>query len=110
MFHSIPARWLATLTTLGALGVSAQTRPASGPIAAPAAVRAVSGAETYRSALEGYQPFTEEKVLPWKETNDTVGRVGGWKVYAREAQGEGAEMATKPPAADPHAGPGEKSK
>ena len=110
MFHSIPARWLATLTTFAALGVSAQTRLAYGPIAAPAAVRAVSGAETYRSALEGYQPFTEEKVLPWKETNDTVGRVGGWKVYAREAQGDGAETATRPAAADPHPGHGEKSK
>lgn len=110
MFHSVPARWLATLTTLVALGVSAQTRPASEPIAEPAAVRAIAGAEPYRSALEGYRPFTEEKVLPWKETNDTVRRVGGWKVYAREAQGDGAETATKPTAPDPHAGHGEKSK
>lgn len=110
MFHSIPARWLATLTTLAALGVSAQTRPVSQPIAEPAAVRAIAGAEPYRSALEGYRPFNEEKVLPWKETNDTVGRIGGWKVYAREAQGEGAETATQLPVADPHAGHGEKSK
>jgi hypothetical protein len=40
----------------------------------------------YRSAFEGYRPFADEPVRPWRETNDTVGRIGGWKAYAREAQ------------------------
>ena len=109
MFDFVPARWLATLTTLAAVGVCAQTQPVPAT-STPEAVRADAGAHPYRSALEGYRPFDEEKVLSWKEANDTVGRVGGWKVYAREAQGDGAEAAPKPAAAGPHAGHGEKSK
>lgn len=26
----------------------------------------------YRSAFEGYRPFAEEKVAPWRESNDAV--------------------------------------
>ncbi|MBA3772767.1 MAG: hypothetical protein H0X13_09870 [Ramlibacter sp.] len=39
----------------------------------------------YRSALEGYQSYSEDKMVPWRETNDTVGKVGGWRAYAKEA-------------------------
>lgn len=99
MFHSLPVRRLACLTFLAALGANAQTAPG-----------ATAAAQAYRSALEGYQPFNEEKVLPWKQSNDTVGRVGGWKAYAQEAQGESAATPAKPAAADPHAGHGEKAK
>jgi hypothetical protein len=31
----------------------------------------------YRSAFDGYRPYVEEPVAPWREVNDTVGRVGG---------------------------------
>lgn len=45
----------------------------------------------YRSVFEGYRAYTPEKVAPWRDTNDTVGRIGGWRVYSREArQGDGA--------------------
>ncbi len=40
---------------------------------------------TYESPFNGYRTFSEEKVAPWKDTNDTVGRVGGWRAYAKEA-------------------------
>ena len=110
MLHSLAGGSLACLALLTAIGVSAQTRPTP---ATP---------QTDRSAFETYQPFTEEKLLPWKDANDTVGHVGGWKAYAREAQGEsvGAPAAPANPAnpdrpptpasPDPHAGHGEKSK
>lgn len=52
----------------------------------------------YRSAFEGYRAFATEKVQPWRETNDTVGRIGGWRVYAREAQ-----QALQPEAEKPNA-------
>lgn len=39
----------------------------------------------YRSALEGYQRYTEEKTVNWKEANDAVARIGGWREYAKEA-------------------------
>ena len=61
----------------------------------------------FRSSFEGYQPYTEEKIINWKEANDRVGRIGGWRAYAKEAQqpsGGSAAPAAKP--ADPHAGHG----
>jgi len=39
---------------------------------------------TYRSALENYQPYSAQQVLPWRESNDNVGRIGGWRAYAKE--------------------------
>ena len=104
MFHSLAGAWLACLALLTAFGVSAQTPPAR------------PKPQDDGSAFETYQHFTEEKLRPWKDANDTVGRVGGWKAYAREAQGESAAtsatqaMPATPATADPHAGHGEKSK
>jgi hypothetical protein len=40
----------------------------------------------YRSSLADYRVLSDEKVTSWKETNDNVGRIGGWRVYAKEAQ------------------------
>ena len=40
----------------------------------------------YRSAFQGYRPNTEAEVGSWKEANDRVGSIGGWRVYAKEAQ------------------------
>ncbi|MDZ5455743.1 MULTISPECIES: hypothetical protein [Azohydromonas] len=68
-------------------------------IAVPA-LAAAQGAATpaapqpvYRSTFEGYRAFTDEPVRPWRETNDTVGRIGGWKAYAREIQAPDARPA-----------------
>lgn len=68
-------------------------------------------ARGFQSALEGYQPYTDEKIAPWKEANDSVGRIGGWRAYAREAQQaqQGQQAPAAPGAAaqpDPHAGHG----
>jgi len=41
---------------------------------------------TYRSAWSQYQGFTEQSVTPWRQTNDTVERAGGWQAYAKEAR------------------------
>ena len=38
---------------------------------------AAAAPPTYRSAFEGYRPYVEEPPAPWREVNDTVGRVGG---------------------------------
>lgn len=55
----------------------------------------------WRSALDGYRPFADQAVAPWRESNDTVGRIGGWRAYAREASG----MPPGPDAAASAAGP-----
>lgn len=31
----------------------------------------------YESAFTGYRPFIDEKLAPWRDVNDEVGRVGG---------------------------------
>lgn len=69
--------WSVALLSLGAV---AQTTP-------PAAVQAAAILPTtlnHQSALEGYQPYAEQEVRSWREANDLVGRIGGWRAYARE--------------------------
>lgn len=56
--------------------------------AQPASVNNTGAPETYRSAFEGYQVFSNDKVANWKDANDTVGEIGGWRVYAQEARGD----------------------
>lgn len=72
---------------------------------------------SFQSTLQEYQPFAEEKLGSWREANDNVGRIGGWREYAREGrQPEGGAPATTPsprsgeapPARDPHAGHGQR--
>jgi hypothetical protein len=82
MPHASPARWLAFLTAVAASAAMAQ--PVSPPAAAP------MPAPAYRSAFEGYRPFTEDKPIAWRDANDTVRQRGGWKAYAAEAQEAGA--------------------
>ncbi|WP_286185779.1 hypothetical protein [Acidovorax cavernicola] len=90
------------LATLSAAVAVAQPAPAkSAEAAAPTVL-------TYKSALEGYQPFADEKPIPWKEANETVYRRGGWQAYAKEASGSSAAEADSPKgaAAAPAAQPG----
>lgn len=70
----------------------------------------------YESPLRAYKAYAEQPVGSWREANDRVGRIGGWRAYAREIQtGEPAPDlppqpapapadAPKAPVADPHAG------
>jgi hypothetical protein len=87
MFNFLPARWLAALPALAALAAGAQTGPA------PSAAAPLP----FRSAMEGYKPFMEEKPIPWNEANEIVRQRGGWRAYAKERDDD-------KPSADPHAG------
>ncbi len=40
----------------------------------------------YHSVLVQYQPYREQVLIPWRESNDTVAKIGGWRVYAKEAR------------------------
>ena len=110
MLHSLPARWLAVFPAMAALAAMAQPAPAAAPAAAAstAAPAAAPTVLTYKSALEGYRPFADEKPIPWKEANETVYRRGGWQAYAKETSGSGAAEAESPKggAAAPAAQPG----
>ena len=73
--------------------IPAATAWAQAPIPArpmPAASATSAVATSYRSALEGYAGYADVAVRPWREVNDQVGRIGGWRVYAREGQAHGA--------------------
>jgi hypothetical protein len=39
------------------------------------------------SAFDGYKPYTDEPLANWRAANDTTARIGGWRAYARQAQG-----------------------
>ena len=84
MFTSSPAPWLACLTTFVALTAGAQN--SQGPTPVPSQTPALP----YRSAMEGYKPFADEKPTPWRAANTTVDQRGGWRAYAKEAAGEDA--------------------
>ena len=90
----------AILLSLLALPVQAQTTPriaAPDPLDAKAKVPAL----VYESALANYLRMAELKPIPWREANDTVTRIGGWRVYAREAQQPETPLLAAPPAPPP---------
>jgi len=46
----------------------------------------------YDSVFDGYQAYHHQAVAPWRQSNERVREVGGWRAYAREAaEPEGAE-------------------
>ena len=81
-------------------GSAAQGAAARAPL--PAASAASSPAAPsqpgYRSVFDGYRSFSDQAVLPWREANDLVGRIGGWQAYAREGQGDAAGGTGEKPA------------
>lgn len=116
-----PVSWPFAALALVALPGFAQVNPAPAePISNSKTAVVAQAAPTalpYRSVFDGYQPFTDEKMRSWKESNDTVGKIGGWRSYAKEAA-EPAPADKRPPtvapatpalpaaAANPHAGHG----
>lgn len=39
-----------------------------------------------RTALSAYRRLADDPPLPWREANQRVTRIGGWRSYLREAQ------------------------
>lgn len=79
----------AALLASAALSALAQQTGAARPNGSPASAAAPASATAagYRSAFEGYRAYNEQPVQSWRESNDVVGRIGGWQSYAREGQG-----------------------
>lgn len=40
----------------------------------------------YVSPLRAYKAYADQPVESWREANDRVGRIGGWRAYAKEIQ------------------------
>lgn len=55
----------------------------------------------YRSPMLGYRPYADTEPAPWVDTNNNVGRIGGWRVYAKEARQPDAPDMPAAPASVP---------
>ena len=74
---------------------SAQARP--DPVTPIPAVKL-----EYRSTLSTYKAYADQPVQSWREANEEVGRIGGWRAYAKEMQaGEPPGAGASAPAAAP---------
>lgn len=110
------AAWAVVMGLMPAIIPAAHAQSASGadkPTARPSPLdpKAEVPVVTYRSALQGYRPYADTEPGSWIETNDRVGRIGGWRVYAKEASepqapGVGASAPPEPgkPAPAAHGG------
>ena len=56
----------------------------------PADAGAPAARTVHQSSFAGYRGFAEQEIADWRESNDNVGRIGGWRAYARESQDAGA--------------------
>jgi hypothetical protein len=102
MIHSI-SRWLMP-AALFAATLSAQAQSAAQPAAQaaksdPLDPKASVPTTAYESSFSQYRRLGDETVVSWREANDTVTRIGGWRVYTREAQQPDPAAAAKPPQA-----------
>ena len=107
MVHSI-SRWLMP-AALFAATLSAQAQSTAQPSAQaaksdPLDPKASVPTTAYESSFFQYRRLGDETVVSWREANDTVTRIGGWRVYTREAQQSDAVPATKSPQAATPAG------
>lgn len=82
-----------------------------------AAVTTATSPLRFESTLSRYKPMTDQKLGSWREANDTVTRIGGWRTYLKEAQTPDSksitpvivpDAAATPVAPTPHSGHGVK--
>jgi hypothetical protein len=89
------ARWLLPAM----LALASATAAADGPhqqsptprLADPLDATAPVPPLAYRSTLRAYRRIDQDSALAWREANDQVGRIGGWRAYAREANAPEAD-------------------
>jgi|CXWL01.1.fsa_nt_gi hypothetical protein len=94
-----PIAWLVGIATVV---LTAQAQPVAGahrpdPLDPWARVPRL----TYESPFKSYKRLGDEKPVSWREANDTVTRIGGWRAYAREAQQPESDPAKSMPLPPP---------
>jgi hypothetical protein len=103
-------QWFLPITLL--LSASfAHAQPAPGAVStAPASSASAAVPLQYFSIFDRYQPFKDQPLLPWREANDAVEKIGGWRFYAKEAQQTipAGKPDEQPAGPDPHSGHGGK--
>ena len=107
--------WVGVLFAATTAGQSATAQPTTRTAdATDSRIRAVT--TTYRPVFDQYVPAMDDKPLAWRDANTLVGSIGGWRVYAREAQQSpptggtqpSAPANTAPPATQPSSTPHQK--
>ncbi len=81
-------RWFAPAALcITTVAVPAQPSPPAGAVRPdPLDAKASVPRLVYRSSLVPAPPGQADKPIGWRDANDTVTRIGGWRAYAREAQ------------------------
>ena len=100
MSRALLGLWL-TIALAPALAQSMPPSARPDPLDPTASVPALR----YSSSLAQHRSGGDAKPIPWKEANDAVARIGGWRVYAREAQQSEPAGAAKPATAAPMPNP-----
>jgi hypothetical protein len=103
MSISMFRRLTPALLFVGATLACAQTAPRgrTDPLDAAASTPRL----VYQSPLAEYRRFADQPVGSWRSANETVNRVGGWRVYAREAAEPPAAPASAPKQPAPSTAP-----
>lgn len=87
MEHSTPLqKRLRAGALLAACGLGASWAQGAEPVASFTTPLA------FDSVIAQFPAHEEQAVAPWRETNDTVEKIGGWAAYAKEAQMPDPEM------------------
>lgn len=101
------------------LAAQAQAQAPSPSVAGPAAQsgrpdplealnpQAAVPASTYLSSFAQYRTLGSQELISWRQANENVARIGGWRVYLRQSQQP--ETSPTPPLLVPHAQPAEYS-
>jgi hypothetical protein len=85
MFRSL-LHWLVPVAFLSGMGnAQAQAVPRTAAHPDPLNALAVVPTVVHSSAFAAYRRQAEATPIAWKDANDTVTRIGGWRAYAREA-------------------------
>ena len=84
-------RFLITLTSSATLAATCFAQTPAADNTAPK-----TSAVPVRSAFNGYGAYSDEAVSNWKAANENVARIGGWREYARQAQGQEVTAGTPP--------------
>ena len=88
---------------LSSVALAQKSAPRPDPLDAAAATTPL----VHRSSFNGYKKHdSESPSLAWREANDAVERIGGWRAYAREAAAPAASSpapaaSAAAPAAEP---------
>jgi hypothetical protein len=80
-------RALAHVALLAVAVSAAGQKPPRAARPDPLDVRAPVPVAVHEPALARYRRFSDEPPIAWREANNTADAIGGWRAYAREAQG-----------------------